>query len=147
MANQTLATILLDKYGALMSVEALAELLGSTPRRVSNGFANNLPWSRPFKRARIKIGRRVLLNTAMVAEILEERQGDEPRKQRTRVQQVCRQPGPRKRGDEFGLPRPSLIRSFCKINGLAATDRISHGRITGWRGTASQVVLSASPRC
>ncbi len=67
-----LEAALLEKYGALMSFSDLAELLGSTSRRISNGFANNLPWCRPFRRARIKIGRRVHLNTATVAEILEE---------------------------------------------------------------------------
>lgn len=74
MLQTTLEASLLDKYGALMSLGDLAELLGSTPRRVSNGFANNLPWCRPFRRARIKIGRRVHLNTATIAEVLEELQ-------------------------------------------------------------------------
>lgn len=71
MPETRLEVSLLNKYGALMSSSDLAELLGTTPRRISNGFANNLPWCRPFRRARIKIGRRVHLNTATVAEILE----------------------------------------------------------------------------
>lgn len=70
MADKTFTEVLLETYGPLMSVEGLAELLSTTPRKVSNGFANDLPWSRPFKFARIKIGRRVYLNTADVAAVL-----------------------------------------------------------------------------
>lgn len=146
MTNKTLTNILLEKYGALMSVEALAELLGSTPRRISNGFANNLPWSRPFKRARIKIGRRVLLNTAIVAEILEERQGDEPRKQRTRVQQVWRQSGPRQRGETFQSARLSLAPSFCKISDIVEAVHVRRQGLVRRRRVASHNVLSASQR-
>lgn len=72
MTNQTLAENLIEKYGALMSLSDLAELLDSTQRRVSNGFSNNLPWCRPFRKARIKIGRRVHLDTATVAKVLQD---------------------------------------------------------------------------
>ena len=74
MTNQILAKSLMDRYGALMSLGDLAELLDSTQRRVSNGFSNNLPWCRPFRKARIKIGRRVHLDTATVAKVLAEMQ-------------------------------------------------------------------------
>ncbi len=75
MTDNTFASILLERYGVLMDLEDFAELLGTTQRRVSNGFSNNLPWCRPFRRARIKLGRRIRLNTATVAEILEAMQG------------------------------------------------------------------------
>ena len=75
MTNKTLASALIERYGVLMGLEDFAELLGTTKRRVSNGFANDLPWCRPFRKARIKIGRRIHLNTATVAEILEAIQG------------------------------------------------------------------------
>lgn len=95
MATPKLATSLLEKYGALMTSGDLAELLGTTPKRISNGFANNLPWCRPFQRARIKIGRRVHLNTATVAEILEGIQATGADFSRTTpVHQVWRKQGP-----------------------------------------------------
>ncbi len=75
MTNHSFASTLIERYGALMDLEDFADLIGTTKRRVSNGFANNLPWCRPFLRARIKIGRRIRLNTATVAEILDTMQG------------------------------------------------------------------------
>ena len=70
-----LSTLLLDKFGPLMGLDDFARLLGTTGRRVSNAFANNLPWCREFRmRARIKIGRRIFLNTLTVAQIFQEAQ-------------------------------------------------------------------------
>jgi len=80
--TQNLSPHLLDKFGPLMRLEDFASLLGTTGRRVSNAFANDLPWCREFrKRARIKIGRRIFLNTLTVAQIFQEAQtasGQEP---------------------------------------------------------------------
>ncbi|PTU30309.1 hypothetical protein CJD38_15295 [Stenotrophobium rhamnosiphilum] len=77
MSSQPLEATLLGKYGALMDVGDLAELLGSTPTRVTNGFAIDLPWCRPLRRARIKLGRQVRFNTHTVAEVLIEMQQTE----------------------------------------------------------------------
>lgn len=63
-----------EKYGPLMSKEALAEILDIQPRKVTNGFANNLPWTRPFRAARVKIGRKIYLNTADVAKAIQDLQ-------------------------------------------------------------------------
>lgn len=80
--TQDLSAQLLDRFGPLMGLDDFAKLLGTTGRRVSNAFANNLPWCKEFrKRACIKIGRRIFLNTVTVAQILEEAQtasGQEP---------------------------------------------------------------------
>lgn len=104
MVTPKLAASLLEQYGALMTVSDLSELLGTTPKRISNGFANNLPWCRPFQRARIKIGRRVHLNTATVAEILEEIQAAGADFSRTTpVRQVWEKRGPARGGRSWRL--------------------------------------------
>jgi len=72
--QQTIEEQLLKRYGVLMRLDDLAQMLGSDPRRVLNGFANRLPWCLPFRRAQIKFGRRVYFNTITVAEVLNESQ-------------------------------------------------------------------------
>lgn len=76
MSDKSLSTVLLDRYGPLMGMEDLAQLVGSNRQRVVNGFANNLPWVRPFIKARVRLGRHIRLNTLTVAEVLQAAQGD-----------------------------------------------------------------------
>lgn len=72
MSSKSIEEVMQEKYGPLMSKEALAEVLAISSRKVTNGFANNLPWTRPFRTARVKIGRKIYLNTADVAKALVE---------------------------------------------------------------------------
>lgn len=102
-----MAGLLAAKYGALMSNADLADLLKTTERRISNGFANDLPWCRPFKSARIKLGRRTFLNTASVVEILEKAQRSGATIDGTSVRTVW---------NTNSGPRPGANRSFWYSN-------------------------------
>jgi hypothetical protein len=120
--TKVLETSLVAKYGPLMSTRNFAELLDIKEISVSNGFANNLPWTRPFRGARIKVGRRVYFNTAEVAEVLRQVQGKDSLRSTTPVHQVYRSIGTRIREENSRFNSLRQVRNIFKINRNVARD-------------------------
>lgn len=106
-----LEILLLDKYGPLMSTRDFADLLGIKEISVSNGFANNLPWTRPFRSARIKIGRRVYFITTAVVEALKAIQGKDLLRSTTPVRQVYVPIGTRSREKNSRIQNVRQVRN------------------------------------
>lgn len=117
---------LLGKYGPLMSTRNVAELLDIKEISVSNGFANNLPWTRPFRGTRIKVGRRVYFNTAEFAEVLRQIQGrDVVKSHDIRASGVVDR-GTRTREENWRFKNVRQVQNIFKINrnSLQAAGRI-----------------------
>lgn len=63
--------VLLGKYGPLLTLCQLAELLDRSPQGLRISLNNNTPLSRFLKPKRLKIGRRVYFRSSHIAELLE----------------------------------------------------------------------------
>jgi hypothetical protein len=63
--------ILLGKYGPLLTLSQLAELLDRSPEGLRISLNSNTPLSRFLKPKRLKIGRRVYFRSNHIAELLD----------------------------------------------------------------------------
>lgn len=63
--------VLLGKYGPLLTLCQLAELLDRSPQGLRISLNNNTPLSQFLKPKRLKIGRRVYFRSSHIAELLE----------------------------------------------------------------------------
>jgi len=63
--------ILLGKYGPLLTLCQLAELLDRSPQGLRISLNNDTPLSRFLKPKRLKIGRRVYFRSNHIAELLD----------------------------------------------------------------------------
>lgn len=66
----SLAEILINKYGPLMSLENLAETLKRSTEGVRNGLTKDMEPYRKIREARVRIGRRVYFQTLKIAAII-----------------------------------------------------------------------------
>lgn len=69
--NFSLVPDLLDRYGPLMTLRQLAELLGRSPAGIRVGLYSESETSALLVPARIKIGRRLSFRTAVVGDALD----------------------------------------------------------------------------
>ena len=74
--NTTTESYLLEKYGPLLSIEQLASLLNRSTDGLRICLRRDGEMSRKFNPARKKIGRRVYFRSALVAQVLDETEGD-----------------------------------------------------------------------
>ena len=63
--------VLLSKYGPLLTLCQLAELLDRSPQGLRISLNSNTPLSRFLKPRRLKIGRRVYFRSNHIAELLD----------------------------------------------------------------------------
>lgn len=62
---------LLAKFGPLLSLPHLAQLLDRSPDGLRISLRSSTSWAADFNRARIRIGRRVYFKTADVARLID----------------------------------------------------------------------------
>lgn len=75
--NSGTENYLLEKYGPLMSLEQLAELLHRSVDGLRLSLRQEGDLSNKFNPARKKIGRRVYFRSALVAPVLDEVEGEQ----------------------------------------------------------------------
>jgi len=66
----TIEETLLTKYGALLTVSQLAEILSRSSEGIRISLRASTPWAEKINRARLKVGRRVYFRTAEIAQFL-----------------------------------------------------------------------------
>jgi hypothetical protein len=66
----TIEKILIETYGALLSIAQLARVLDRSPEGLRISLRTSSDWTMSFNSARIKIGRRVYFKTTEIAQIL-----------------------------------------------------------------------------
>lgn len=64
--------VLTDRYGPLLSISELAEVLGRSSDGLRISLRGNSDWTKPINAAKLKLGRRVYFRTAQVARMLSE---------------------------------------------------------------------------
>jgi hypothetical protein len=63
---------LTDRWGVLMSYDALGQVMDRSPDGLRLSLAQNRSdWARRVNAAKVKIGRRVLFRTAQIAELID----------------------------------------------------------------------------
>ena len=68
--------ILKEKYGAVMTLEQLAETLSRKPEGLRMALLRKEPWAEDINRAKVYIGRRVYFPVEIVANLLNGASGD-----------------------------------------------------------------------
>jgi len=74
--NKSTENFLLQKYGPLLSLAQLATVLDRSADGLRLSLRQNSELSRKFNPARKKIGRRVYFRSALVAQVLDEVEGN-----------------------------------------------------------------------
>lgn len=68
----TTATVLLEKYGLLLTYQQLAEVLCRQPEGLRISLSQGRDdWARKVNGAKVRIGRRVLFRSAQIAEVID----------------------------------------------------------------------------
>ena len=62
---------LIERYGMLMTIEELAELIRRTPNSLRVSLSTNTELARHLSHAKVRLGRRVLFQTHLIAKVLE----------------------------------------------------------------------------
>jgi hypothetical protein len=68
----TIEETLLTKYGALLTIGQLAEILSRSSEGIRISLRTASPWAAKVNNARIKVGRRVYFRTSEIAQFLNE---------------------------------------------------------------------------
>lgn len=63
--------ILKEKYGAVMTLEQLAETLSRKPEGLRMALSRKEPWARDINTAKVYIGRRMYFPVEVVAKLLD----------------------------------------------------------------------------
>lgn len=69
--SESMSQLLLSKYGPLMGLRQVAELLGRSPAGVRVGLYSEGETSMLLRPAKIKVGRRIYFRTALVGKALD----------------------------------------------------------------------------
>ena len=73
---------LVDKWGVLLTYEALSSVMKRSPRGLSRSLAQNRSdWTKQINAAKVRIGGRVLFRTDVIAAIID---GESPSRHATR---------------------------------------------------------------
>lgn len=66
----TMEEMLLDRYGPLLSINQLSQLLDRSPEGLRISLRTPSDWSAKINASRLKIGRRVYFRTPQLAQLL-----------------------------------------------------------------------------
>lgn len=67
----TIEDTLLDRFGPLLSLPQLANVLDRSPDGLRISLRSNNPWAKEINQAKLKVGRRVYFRTSQIAELLD----------------------------------------------------------------------------